>query len=278
MKSNHDATPIPASQELASQARVSSVGIFLGLMLAMPLFAANAQAQPADSKTADSKPVDTRPAEARLNAGTYQILYLNNLTQISDANDITTDLRNMLPMAKIYYVPSQSAISMRGSAEDIALAQKIIADLDKPKKSYRLTYTMTETDEGKPVGTQHFAVVVMLGGKTVLKQGSRVPLVTGSTKGENMAESSQVQYIDIGLNVEASLDGYLDGLRLHTKVEQSKVADEKSTVGIQDPVIRQTTLDATSTLAPGKPVVLGTIDVPGSTRKQEIEVVSELVR
>jgi len=67
-------------------------------------------------------------------------------------------------------------------------------------------------------------------------------------------------------------------LRLHTKVEQSKVADEKSTVGIQDPVIRQTTLDATSTLAPGKPVVLGTIDVPGSTRKQEIEVVSELVR
>lgn len=278
MKSNHDATPIPASQELASQARVSSVGIFLGLMLAMPLFAANAQAQPADSKTADSKPVDTRPAEARLNAGTYQILYLNNLTQISDANDITTDLRNMLPMAKIYYVPSQSAISMRGSAEDIALAQKIIADLDKPKKSYRLTYTMTETDEGKPVGTQHFAVVVMLGGKTVLKQGSRVPLVTGSTKGENMAESSQVQYIDIGLNVEASLEGYLDGLRLRTKVEQSKVADEKSTVGIQDPVIRQTTLDATSTLAPGKPVVLGTIDVPGSTRKQEIEVVSELVR
>jgi type II secretory pathway component GspD/PulD (secretin) len=239
--------------------------MLVGLTLAVTLTAVSGHAQ-------------AQPAEAKANFGTYQMLYLANLTQISDANDITTDLRNMLPMAKIYYVPSQSAISMRGSAEDIALAQKIIADLDKPRKSYRLTYTITETDGGKPVGTQHFAVVVMLGGKTVLRDGTRVPLVTGTAHGESTAESSQVQYVDVGLNIDVSLDGYLDGLRLRTKIEQSKVAEEKSSVGAQDPVIRQTTLEATSTLAPGKPVVLGSIDVPGSTRKQEIEVVSELVK
>jgi type II secretory pathway component GspD/PulD (secretin) len=262
----------------ATQRWVSSIGISLGLTLTMTLFAGSAQAQPADSKTTESKPADVRPDEAKLSYGTYQTLYLTNLTQQGDANDIQTDLRNMLPMAKLYYVPSQSAISVRGTPEDIQLAQKIISDLDKVRKSYRLTYTMTETDGGKPVGTQHFAVVVMLGGKTVLKDGSRVPLVTGTARGESTAESSQVQYVDVGLNIDASLDGYLDGLRLRTKIEQSKVAEEKSSVGIQDPVIRQTTLEATSTLTPGKPVVLGSIDVPGSSRKQEIEVVSELVK
>ena len=47
-------------------------------------------------------------------------------------------------------------------------------------KTYRLTYTLTETDGGKRVGTQHFAMIVVSGRKTVLKQGNRVPLVTGS--------------------------------------------------------------------------------------------------
>jgi hypothetical protein len=49
-------------------------------------------------------------------------------------------------------------------------------------------------------------------------------------------------------------------------------------VGTQDPVIRQTTLEGTSTLVLGKPLVLGSLDIPGSTRHQEVEVFSELVR
>jgi hypothetical protein len=31
-------------------------------------------------------------------------------------------------------------------------------------------------------------------------------------------------------------------------------------------------------LANGKPLILGSLDVPGNTRKQEIEVVAELVK
>jgi hypothetical protein len=43
-------------------------------------------------------------------------------------------------------------------------------------------------------------------------------------------------------------------------------------------VIRQTKLEGMSTLAPGKPMVLGSLDIPGTTRHEEIEVVSDLVR
>ena len=75
-------------------------------------------------------------------------------------------------------MPSQSAISIRGSAEDIALAQKILSDLDKTKKIYRLTYTMTEKDGGKTIGVQHFSIIVASGSRTDFKQGSRVPVVT----------------------------------------------------------------------------------------------------
>jgi hypothetical protein len=67
-------------------------------------------------------------------------------------------------------------------------------------------------------------------------------------------------------------------VRLRTKVVQSSIAEHKSGVGTQDPVIRQTTLEGTSTLVQGKPLVLGSLDIPGSTRHQEVEVLSELVR
>jgi hypothetical protein len=202
----------------------------------------------------------------------YQTLYLTNLSNPNDAQEVITALRNMLPNAKMYYVPSQSAISMKGTPEDIALTRKILADMDKTKKIYRLTYTMTERDGEKTLGVEHLSLVVASGSKTVLKQGSRVPVgIGGGTKAE-------VTYLDIGEEIEASLDGYFDGARLRTKVVQSSIAEDKSSVGTQDPVIRQTTLEGTSTLIQGKPLVLGSLDIPGSTRRQEIEVVSELVR
>ena len=207
----------------------------------------------------------------------YQTLYLTNLTQQNDANELLTDLRNMLPKAKTYYVPSQSAISIRGSAEDIALAQKILSDLDKTKKIYRLTYTMTERDGGKTIGVQHFSIIVASGSRTDFKQGSRVPVAVNSSSSPGGA-SSEITYLDVGQEIEASLDGYLDGVRLRTKVVQSGIAEDKSAVGPQAPIIRQITYEGTSTLVQGKPLVLGSLDVPGSTRHQEVEVVSELVR
>ena len=218
----------------------------------------------------------TQAAEAKSTPEIYQTLYLTNLAQENDANDLVKDLRNMLPTAKLMYVPSQSAISIKASAEDIAVARKILSDLDKTKKIYRLTYTMTEKDGGKTIGVQRFSVVVASGSMSVLKQGSRIPVTTNaSSSGPNEVTYT---YLDLGQEIQASLDGYLDGVRLRTKVVQSSVAEEKSSIGSGAPIIRQTTLEGTSTLVQGKSLVLGSLDVPGSTRQQEVEVVSELVR
>ena len=239
--------------------------IAVGLAVAVCFFApcARSMAQSADSK----------PAEVMSGGETYHSLYLASPLQ-NDANDIVTDLRNMLPKARVYFVPSQSAISIRATPEDFAIAQKILAEIDKPRKVYRLTYTISESESGKPTGTQHFSLIVPSGGRTELTQGSKVPIVTGTSDAEKGTITSQVQYEDIGLKIQASLEG----VRLHTKVEQSALAEEKSGAVAQDPIVRQTVLDGMSTLSQGKPVVLGSLDVPGSTRHQEIEVASELVQ
>jgi type II secretory pathway component GspD/PulD (secretin) len=258
--------------------------VLLGAILALAVSApyAHAQAQ-TPSKPEAGAPVDKRVPCETPGACTVQTLYLNNAVQANEANEIQVAIRNMLvPISnKLYLVPSQNALVIEATPEQFAVVRKIIADLDRPRKLYRLTYTITEMDAGKRIGSQHFSLVALDGQKTVLKQGTKVPIATGSysAKGAPANEAqTQFTYLDIGMNFDATLTSTANGASLRTKVEQLGVAEEKSGVGAQDPVIRQTALEGTSLLTLGKPLVLGSLDIPGSTRHQEVEVLLELVK
>ena len=221
------------------------------------------------------------PQAAAGRAGTTSIktFYLANVSQANDAKDLTTALRNLLdPSVKIYLVAAQNAIVIDADPDQLVRAQKLINDLDRPKKSYRLIFTTTEVEGGKRVGTQHFSIIVVAGGRTTLKQGSKVPIVTGGYESGISGPKTTLTYLDVGLNVDASLDESVDGLTLRSKVEQSGLADEKSTLGTQDPIIRQTVLEGVSILPLGRPVMLGSLDIPGTTRRMDIEVVLEAVK
>ena len=62
-----------------------------------------------------------------------ETFYLTNAWQQNDLNDVQTALRNVLPSAKVYGVASQNAIVMRGTPDELLLAQKLVNDLDKAR-------------------------------------------------------------------------------------------------------------------------------------------------
>jgi type II secretory pathway component GspD/PulD (secretin) len=237
-------------------------------LVAMGGWCANAQTQQGAEQPAVAEARAARAREPLIR----ETIFLKNVTAQYDLNDIQTALRNNFPWAKMYGLAGQNAITVTSTAEDLQDIKKMVAELDRPKKLYRLTYSVSDVENGKKTGTQHYALVVAAGSKGILKEGKRIPMVTGAT-GENGAQNSQVQYMDVGVNIEASIEG--EGLK--TKVELTGVADEKSGIGAQDPVIQQTMLENNSTLTMGKPVVLGSMEVPGTARHQEIEVTTELV-
>lgn len=239
----------------------------LGIALALTLSAFTAWAQ---SATADAKS----------NSDSVKTFYLTNVvSQSNGGNEIVTAVRNLIsPSAKVYYVPYQNALIVHSTPDQLALVQQLINDLDRPRKTYRLIYTFTEMDGSKSIGTQHYAMIVVSGERTTLKQGSRLPIVTGSYDSGKSVAQTQMSYIDIGLNFDVSLDESANGVRLRSKVEQSSVAEQPSGVGSQDPVIRQTLLTGTSFLTTGKPLVLGSLDIPGSTRRMDVDVVMEAVK
>ena len=228
-----------------------------------------------------SAQADAEPSRA-ISTDPMKIFYLKNASQPNESNEILTGVRLIVdPATKIYLEPTQNAIILRGKPDQLVLAGQIIEALDKPGKIFQLTYTINESDAGKRIGSQHFTLIVHAGQRTTLKQGSKIPIATGQYGAPNIPEkASEVQtqftYLDIGYNFDATLA--LDGQTLKSIVEQSSVAEQKSIMNVQEPIIRQSVLQGTALLTPGKPLILGSLDLPGSTRHLDVEVLLEPVR
>lgn len=231
---------------------------------------------PALACAAQGAAAQTQPSTANMNSEPYRIFHLKNITSHNELNDAVTNLRALLRRAQVYGEFSSRTVSVRGTAEDLQTAEKILAQLDQPQPTYRLTYTITHVVGGKRTGSQSFSLVASDGQRVDFKQGDRIPIVTSATGAVSPSPSSQVQYADVGIKIGSRLEAAADNLLLQTDLEQSSVAE--STEHAKDPVIHQTSLSSTAMLTPGKAQVLGTLDVPGSTRQEQIEVTAELVR
>ena len=122
-------------------------------------------------------------------------------------------------------------------------------------------------------------MVMASGQTTTLKQGSKFPVATGSYSagGSNSAGvQTQFTYIDVGMNFDVTLTEMGNNAMLKSAVEQSSVAPEKSDVaGVQEPIIRQSSLKSTSLLVPGKSQILGSMGILGSTTHLDVEVLME---
>jgi hypothetical protein len=88
----------------------------------------------------------------------------------------------------------------------------------------------------------------------------------------------QYTYLDIGMNINATLTSMEDQAMLRSSIEQSSLATEASGVGPQDPIILHTSLKGTYLLTIGKPQAIGSIDILHSTRHLDISVVMDPVQ
>jgi general secretion pathway protein D len=77
---------------------------------------------------------NTRTKRTELDEQAVQTFYLTNAAQQNDANELVVAIRNLLdPSVKIYLVPSQNAIVMRATPDELLVAQKMLNDLDRAR-------------------------------------------------------------------------------------------------------------------------------------------------
>lgn len=191
-------------------------------------------------------------------------------------------------MHKMPYAFLTAALSLAlfipaGRAQTPAAAQssqESRARSSQPVHTYRLTFTVTDFNSGKRIGVQHFAMTAVPNQKVSMKQGSKIPVMTGGYSHESAPGTEyQFTYIDVGLNCDATLTEQTDGVEAAIKLEQSSVSETPSVIAdVKEPVIRQAVLMNAALLKPGTPMMIGSLDVPDSTRHMDIEVELERVQ
>jgi len=99
---------------------------------------------------------NTRTKRTELEEEAVQTFYLTNVEQQNDLNDVQTALRNVMPNAKVFGVAGQNAIVMRGTPDELLLAQQLIDDLDKARGEVVVDIAVLEVSKNweKTLGLQ----------------------------------------------------------------------------------------------------------------------------
>lgn len=106
-----------------------------------------------------------------------RIFYLQNAYNNQELTEIVTAMRTVTDLRKVFPINSQFAIVARGTAAQMALAEKVLLDLDKAKPEVVVDVMVMEANRTR---TRDLALTPLSGGKPGL--GSPVSF-TGGTSG-----------------------------------------------------------------------------------------------
>src|ERR1043166_8467135 len=76
---------------------------------------------------------DTQAKRRELEQNVVKTFYLGNVSAPTDLQDMVNAIRTVLEVQRIQQIPSQSAIVIKGTPDQLALAEKMIDDIDKSK-------------------------------------------------------------------------------------------------------------------------------------------------
>jgi type II secretory pathway component GspD/PulD (secretin) len=248
----------------------------LALVLALTC-AAGAQTPTTDDTDCSRLPTRVAATDCAQTHMQVKVIDLKYVSQQNDANEILVAVRNVAdPSTKIYLLGNQNAIVVATYPQAIARIEALIRSLDRPRPTYRLTFTVTDFDGAAKLGTRHYSLVDCADQRVTMKQGRKVPVITGKFDKESGAET-QNTYLDVGMNFDVTVTPYANGVTMKSKIEQSSVGSEISEIGPHDPIVHQTVIEGVTAFPLGKPLIIGSLEVPDSTKHTEISVVAEVL-
>jgi hypothetical protein len=144
--------------------------------------------------------------------------------------------------------------------------------------TYRLEYTITETEDGKKLNARTYTIMCEDRGSSTrgsLHVGSRVPIAVSQDSGK-----TQFQYLDIGMHFDVRLDMTVSGeLSLDTSMDLSSIPDGGQSVKASgNPVMRHFRIDTVNALPIGTPVVIATADDVATHRQFQVQVIATNIR
>ncbi len=119
-----------------------------------------------------------------------RVFYLSNITAPTEMNEILTVLRTVVDVQKVFQAAAQNALVVRADADTMAIVEKLISDLDKPRAEVIIdvmvmevssTYMRSLTAAFAPTGINTSAVFAPRPGITTpVAQSTTATTTTGT--------------------------------------------------------------------------------------------------
>src|SRR3569833_2367165 len=100
---------------------------------------------------------DTTAKRKEIEQQVLRTFYHSNLSSTTELQDVTNTLRTVLELQRLQQLPSQIAIVVRGTPDQVALAEKLINDLDKarPEVMVEVAVMQVSRDKLRQLGIQY---------------------------------------------------------------------------------------------------------------------------
>ena len=176
---------------------------------------------------------DSPAKRKELEQNVIKTFYLSNLSQPTELQDVVNAMRTILEVSRIQQLPSQGAIVVRGTPDQMALAQKLIDDLDKAKPEVVVDVAVMQVSRDK----LHTLGVSPPTSATVALQQNVTTNTTppGGTPGANPTPSSNSN--SINLNSLANLNATDFQVTIPPATATALMSDSNTKL-IQNPQIR----------------------------------------
>src|SRR6266513_1341500 len=92
---------------------------------------------------------DTPAKRKDVEQSVIKTFYLANLSQPTELQDVVNALRQILEISRIQPLPSKGALVVRGTPDQIALAEKLVGDLDKARSEVIVDVAVMQVSRDK---------------------------------------------------------------------------------------------------------------------------------
>ncbi|HEV8492892.1 MAG TPA: cohesin domain-containing protein [Candidatus Angelobacter sp.] len=196
---------------------------------------------------------DTQAKRRELEQNVVKTFYLGNVSAPTDLQDMVNAIRTVLEVQRIQQIPSQSAIVIKGTPDQLALAEKMIDDIDKSKPEVIVDVWVAQVrrDKLRNLGItppQNLTVALQGVGTTTTGSGGTT---TTTTSGGGL-NFNDLQHLN-STNYAVTID----------PLKVTALFSDADTKIMQNPKIRATDNEkATLTIADKIPIATGSFGTP----------------
>jgi general secretion pathway protein D len=109
-----------------------------------------------------------------------KVFYVTNVTSVQEFQEIATTIRTVAEIRRVFTYNAQKALIVRGTADQVALTEKLIHDLDKPKSEVVVDVIVMQVNSQY---SRSLAATIASGGTAGLQQAISFNGPNGSTPG-----------------------------------------------------------------------------------------------